>query len=191
MHSIIRKITIYFSLASSIWHTSTRALTSSPATLSPTRKPTGTQIARYDDKFGAPYCENIGSACDSLITLNGVDGYESFAPNTIDGCHDYSIGTYRVDESIEKIIVRTVSGEALTMGTEVQVSGTVYTATNTTGRNKPKEVEWDVGSFFYAPDVHNVSWQYLETLGIQPGSGIKTFITRFTLALGGSTQVGD
>jgi hypothetical protein len=95
-------------LARSIRHNSTTVLTSSPATLSPTRKPTRTEIAVYDDKFGASYCENAGNACDSGITINGMDGYELISPNHIDWCPDYSIGTYRVDNSIEKIIDRPI-----------------------------------------------------------------------------------
>eukprot|EP00804_Cyclotella_cryptica_P004504 CCRYP_017648-RA/>CCRYP_017648-RA protein AED:0.36 eAED:0.36 QI:96/1/1/1/0.5/0.33/3/154/511 len=182
------RFTTYSALRWILQYTATSALTPSPTTPSPTKKPVGTQFATYDENFGAPYCENTGSACDSRLALNGVDGYESFAPNTIDGCRDYSIGTYRVDESIEKIIIRTVSREALAMGTEVEVAAVVYTATNTTGRDKAKAVEWDVGSFFYTPDARNVSWQYLDTLFLQPGSGAKTLTTRFTLARGSSTQ---
>jgi hypothetical protein len=36
--------------------------------------------------------------------LNRVDGYELFLPNIIDWCPDYSIATYHVDKSMEKII---------------------------------------------------------------------------------------
>ncbi len=117
VYSRIRKITIYCALVSSVKHTKMSALTLSPTTLLPTRKLTGTQIALYNESFGAPDCQSVGScSCDLLVMLNGVDGYESFAPNTIDRCHDYSIGTYHANKSIQKIIVRTVSGGSLALG---------------------------------------------------------------------------
>eukprot|EP00804_Cyclotella_cryptica_P004506 CCRYP_017646-RA/>CCRYP_017646-RA protein AED:0.38 eAED:0.38 QI:40/1/1/1/1/0.5/2/0/492 len=181
MHSKITKLTIYFALASSAQHTKTRAMT-----LSPTTKPTGTQMATYDEKFGAPLCQKVGSECNSLGLLTGVDGSEPNSPNTIDECHDYSIGTYHVDESIEQMIVRSVSGGTMAMGTQVEVTALVYTATNTSNRAEPNER--DVGVFFYAPDAHNITWKYKFVKLLWPGSGIQTLTTRFTLELGSSSQ---
>eukprot|EP00804_Cyclotella_cryptica_P004507 CCRYP_017647-RA/>CCRYP_017647-RA protein AED:0.38 eAED:0.38 QI:59/1/0.5/1/1/0.5/2/0/480 len=186
MPSDITKFTAYFALACRVENTATKAVTLSPTTLSPTRKPTGTEIAVYDKKFGSPYCRNFSSVCHSLGLLSGVDGSESNAPNTIDGCHDYSIGTYRVDESIEQMIVRSVTSGAMTMGTVVEVMAVVYTATNITGRDYP--FGWDIGMFYYAPDVQNVTWQSKGVKLLQPKTGLQTMTTRFTLELGSSTQ---
>lgn len=186
----ITTFTAYYALASCVQHNTARALTMIQSSFSPTRKPTGTQIATYDEKLGAPHCKNVGSECNSLNLLTGVDGYESNAPNTIDGCHDYSIGTYQIDESIEQIIVRAVSGGTMAMGTEIEVTALVYTATNRTGRDDP--FGRDVGRIFYAPDANNVTWQFKGGNSVDPNTGhARQFVGRFTLAFGSSTQVSD
>ncbi|KAL7489160.1 hypothetical protein ACHAWX_000235 [Stephanocyclus meneghinianus] len=92
MRSKITKFTTYFALASSVQRTTTGALALSP-TLLPTTNPIEAQHATFDDQFGAPHCKNVGSECNSLDLLRGVDGNESNSPNSFDGCGDDSIGT--------------------------------------------------------------------------------------------------
>lgn len=70
----------------------------------------GEQLALYDPSYGAPRCSVWGTECSSGELLAGrgtmTGGNEPNAPNTIDGCQDGNSGTYKSDESLEKIVVR-------------------------------------------------------------------------------------
>lgn len=158
-----------------------------PITSSPTAKPIGTQIALYDEGFGAPYCREIGNVCNSLGLLTGVGQSEVNSPNTIDECSDYSIGVHRQDESIEQMVVRSVSGKELAVGLEVEVIAIVYTASNTSGRDEPNEK--DMGFFFYTSNVHDINWKFVEAFALDTGTGVKEVRTRLVLQPGSAVQV--
>ena len=158
---------------------------------SPSPKPTSTQFAIFDSEFGAPRCQDVGRGCNAAQSLlKGVGDSEMNSPNTIDGCEDTSIGVYGVDESIEQLLVRTVSRETLAVGEEVELIAWVYTAASTSARAEPDE--YDVGVFFYTPDAYSASnetWNFISYFLVNPGQGVGYVMTNFTLLPGRSTQV--
>ena len=134
----------------------------------------------------SPHCilfsPRYGSECDSSTLLNGRAsvGPETNAPNTLvgDDC-DGSAGTYRSDESLEKIIVKSKDGNTMTEGSEVEVIATVYA--------------WDTGSsdsadFYYASDASDPNWQFIETL-VPPGGGQQDLVVSYTLPAGENQAV--
>jgi len=80
-------------------------------------------VATYDSAFGAPICNAEGSYCSSgnLLERRGtIDIGETNEPNTVDSCNgDGDVGTYKNDESIEAIKVRTLDGMAMAVGKAV------------------------------------------------------------------------
>jgi len=140
----------------------------------------------YDEGFGAPYCREIGNVCNSLGLLTGVGQSEVNSPNTIDECSDYSIGVHRQDESIEQMVVRSVSGKELAVGLEVEVIAIVYTASNTSGRDEPNEK--DMGFFFYTSNAHDINWKFVEAFALDTGTGVKEVRTRLVLQPGSAVQ---
>lgn len=158
---------------------------------SPTKKPhqpqpTGgvAQQASYDFGLTVPRCSAYGTECNSLNLLNGrgtlMGGNEENAPNTLDLCADGNLGNYHIDESIEKIVVR--SGEVDGTGSGVDmVEGGRATITATVS-------PWDSGSsdyasFFYASDAFNPIWTLIGTK--QPvGGGVQEIKVTYTLPTG-------
>ena len=96
----------------------------------------GAQIAVFDAAYHVPRCSVWGSECSSGNLLVGrgtiTGGNELDAPNTIDSCQDGNAGTYGIDESIEKIVVRSgwVSGvgmnQAMVKGERATIIATVH-----------------------------------------------------------------
>jgi len=125
----------------------------------------GPLTATYDPEFTALRCHNISTACDTVFQIAGVGDSESNAPNTIDSCEDYSIGTHRKDESIERMRVRSLDDGPLAVGKEVLVETIVYRAVNTTGRDDPNAQT--MGHFFYTSDAHSRDWSYVNTTIVQ------------------------
>ena len=158
---------------------------------SPTAKPIINPFAIYDPEFGAPRCQEIGRSCNAVQSLlKGVGDSETNSPNTIDGCKDTSIGIYVEDESIEQLLISTVSRKTLAVGEEVDLTAWVYTAANTSKRDEPDE--YDVGVFFYTPDAYSASndtWNFISYFMVNPGQGLGYVKTNFTLMSGRSTQV--
>lgn len=129
------------------------------------------QIAVYDPDLGAPRCRSVGPACDSIQILNGVGESERNAPNTIDSCPDSQFNVYYKDESIEHVLLRSLDGELLTMGDQLEFVAIVYRARNTTER------EYQDGkhhaSVFYASDAYAANWVY---------KGTRQLLSRWVLA---------
>ncbi|MBL0350301.1 MAG: S8 family serine peptidase [Elusimicrobia bacterium] len=77
--------------------------------------------AVYDAGVGAPAC-GVGAECDSVNLLTGrgsfLGGAEPDAPNTLltAPCADGNEGTFHLDESIDRLRVRSASGGPLTAG---------------------------------------------------------------------------
>jgi len=88
--------------------------------------------ATYNSTYKAPACGSGGKSCDSGASLlngraNISGGAESSQPNTINtSCADGTSGTYHSDESVDRISVATVSGQALAGGQSATVSVTVW-----------------------------------------------------------------
>ena len=123
------------------------------------------QVATYDSTYKAPRCAVFGSECSSGDLLDGrgtiSGGNEENAPNTINNiCSDGNSGTYHVDESIDKIVVRsgfvdgTGEGSIMRAGDQATITATVW-AWGSTGSS-------DSADFYYATD-DNVDWTYIGT----------------------------
>lgn len=119
-------------------------------------------MASFDSSMGAPKCESGGSGCSSGTLLNGRgymgSGPEANVANTLDDCDtDGSSGTYKEDESIEKILVRsgdigTPSDEIMKAGSRVTIEATVYAWSSGAS---------DTADFYYSSTASNPIWQYI------------------------------
>lgn len=132
----------------------------------------------------APKCSTVGSVCDTASLLNGrgtmAGGQEPNRPNTIDGCEDGSDGNYQDDESIDRIVVRTVDGGDFNGGALVSVDATIHA--------------WGDGSddyadFYYTTDVANPNWVKINMDSLKPQmGGVQTLSAKYFLPHGFGTQ---
>jgi streptogramin lyase len=137
--------------------------------------------AAYDARWRAPACTAPGTGCDSGTLVRGRDsladvGAEPNQPNTLDsGCADGTAGTYLVDESIERIRVRSVDGGPLAAGSPVFVDVDVFTFMSAV----------DSLDLYYGANAENPSaWTLIGTL--QPAArGPSTLRMTYALPLGG------
>lgn len=145
-------------------------------------------VAHFDAVLGVPKCETVASFCDSTDLLEGRGelGPEEHAPNTLAyacesgadasvpcACADGSFGQYQLDESIERVSVRTTSNGALAVGENVEV--TVEAVIGSTAN--------DAVDVFAAASVVDPKWRHLGTLGAN-ASGRQTLTAIFTLPVG-------
>jgi hypothetical protein len=136
--------------------------------------------ASYDSSLQAPMCTGAASGCSSGTLLNGRAslGPELNAPNTLRGstCADGTMGTYRMDESVEQVRVSTVDGSTLEVGKQMRVEVTVwaYSASNNL-------------DLYYTADATQPVWNYITTLGAT-GPGLQTLSTTYTLPSGRGVQ---
>lgn len=153
----------------------------SPMSLSITGPTGGPQTAVFDAALQAPKCATVGNSCDTVSLVEGRDnisgGAESNQPNTIaDSCADGTSGSYQSDESIERLVVSTVSGNDFAPGETVRVDATVWVWSG-----GPTSDSLDL---YYAADATNPSWTYITTIGATSG-GSNTFSANYTLPSGG------
>jgi hypothetical protein len=139
---------------------------------------TGTNAAAYNSTLKAPGCSIPGSACDSGTLLAGRDnitnGHELNQPNTIhSACADATIGTYRTDESIERLRVTTLDGTTLAPGKVVRIDVDVWAL-----------YSGDRLDLYYTNDAANPIWIYITTLS-PASSGPLTLSATYTLPAGG------
>jgi kumamolisin len=139
----------------------------------------GAQTAVYNSTLKAPACSTVGTSCDSGPSLLlGRDhmsgGAEPNQPNTINNsCADGTSGTFHSDESNDRIVVTSSSGN-LTHGTTATVSATVWAWSGYTS---------DSLDLYYAANANSPSWVFLKT--IKPTkAGAQTLSTTFTLPTG-------
>jgi hypothetical protein len=135
------------------------------------------QTAIFDSVLRAPKCGTVAGLCDSGALLNGRDGIgpEPNQPNTINGsCVDRTVGSYHVDESIDRIRVFANNGSSFAAGTAVTVEATVWAWTT------PSE---DKLELYAAANANNPSWQLIATL-TPAAAGAQTLSTTFTLPAG-------
>jgi len=139
----------------------------------------GAQTAVYDSTLKAPKCATVGSSCDSGPSLLlGKDtmsgGAEPHQPNTINNsCADGTSGTFHSDESNDRIVV-TSGGGALTHGTSVTVTATVWA--------------WNDGSsdaldLYYAANANSPTWVLIGTF-VPPAGGAQNISATYTLPTG-------
>lgn len=141
----------------------------------------GKQIAQYNETFGAPFCEFVGTECSSIDLLNGrgamEGGNEPNRSNTIDGCTDGNYGVYHEDESIDKIVVRSGgvdgsgSGGILEAGENATIAATVYGG------------EFDYVDFYYSVSLFEPDWQYIGTAEVLD-KGIQEIEMEYTMPRG-------
>jgi len=144
---------------------------------------TGPNVATYDSILKAPKCGQPGNSCDSGTLLNGrgniSGGPEPNQPNTINNsCSDGSLGTYHVDESIDRIRVATTDGSTLAPG-KLATFEITYWASSTTS---------DFLDLFYLSDANSSDWTYVTTLRPQ-ATGLQVVSAIRNLAGTGNLQV--
>ncbi|MGA8428957.1 MAG: S53 family peptidase [Candidatus Sulfotelmatobacter sp.] len=153
-------------------HSTTIALTVSSST--------GAQTAVYSSTLKAPECATVGSSCDSgpslLLGRDHISGgAEPNQPNTIgSSCADGTTGTFHSDESNDRIVVTSTSGGALTHGTSVTVTATVWAYAGFTS---------DALDLYYAANANSPSWTFIKTI-VPTKAGAQTLSTTFTLPTG-------
>jgi aqualysin 1 len=102
-------------------------------------------------------------------------GPERNAPNTIhNSCADGNSGTYRNDESLDRIRISTLDGSPFAPGKTVRVDMTVWA--------------WSTGSsdsldIYYTGDANSPTWTYLTTLK-PPSGGAHVLSATYTLPQG-------
>jgi len=145
---------------------------SPPTTQRPTFEP---DIAEYDASLGGPKCSSLTSHCKSGDLLKGrgtVAGKEEpNKPNSKDDCVDGNGGQYKLDESIEVIELKTVSGNRFQKGEEVEISVEVFAWGQGTN---------DYLDLWYAEDADDPDWKYITTEQPTRG-GISTITATYVL----------
>jgi len=127
------------------------------------------QMASYSN--GSPMCATYGASCDSgtLLDGRGTRGPEENQPNTRDGVDcDGDSGTYHSDESLDRLVVRSLNGDDMIEGTTVEIEATVWA--------------WSTGSsdtldLYYSNsnDMSNPNWQHI--VSKTPSGGGQQIIT--------------
>jgi hypothetical protein len=164
---------------STITVTGTAGSTTSSTTITLTVGSVSAQTAVYNSALKAPACATVGSSCDSGPTLLlGKDtmsgGAEPNQPNTIaSSCADGTSGTFHSDESNDRIVV-TSSGGALTHGTTVTVTATVWA--------------WNTGSsdtldLYYAANANSPTWVLIKSI-VPSAGGAQALSATYTLPTG-------
>jgi alpha-tubulin suppressor-like RCC1 family protein len=139
-------------------------------------------VAVYDSYVRTPVCYASGVGCDSGVLLDGRAGLgpERNAPNTLVGsvCADGTAGGYHSDESLDRLLIRSVDGTPMRQGRAVVVEATVWAWAG--GGS-------DVLDLYYTSDAFNPSWTFLTTLTPQ-GSGMQKLNATYTLPMGSGVQ---
>ena len=131
-------------------------------------------MATYNTTRKAPTC-GVGCGCNTGTLINGrgtmTGGAETNQPNTVNGsCADGNSGTYHTDESIDKMVIKSVDEGLITTGKQVKVDVTVWCYSNA-----------DKLDLYYATNAATPTWTTLATdLGCT-ASGAKTFSHTFTV----------
>jgi subtilase family serine protease len=140
----------------------------------------GAQTAVYSSTLKAPECSTVGVSCDSGPSLLlGRDhmsgGAEPNQPNTINNsCSDGTSGTFHSDESNDRIVVASTSGNPLTHATTATVTATVWAWTGYTS---------DALDLYYAANANSPSWVFIKTI-VPTKAGAQSLSATFTLPTG-------
>jgi hypothetical protein len=78
-------------------------------------------------------------------------------------CIDGSAGEYHIDQSLDKIVIRSSTSETLTEGSQVTIIATVYPVSSDDGT-----LSYDYADFSYANDASNPKWIYIGTESPNP-----------------------
>jgi hypothetical protein len=135
-------------------------------------------LATFDTVRQAPTCGAV-CGCDTGPTLvNGratlASGSEPNQPNTInDSCADGTSGTYHSDESLDRVVIKTVDQGPFAAGKQVTVEATVWCYS--TGSS-------DFFDLYYTTNAASPTWTALVTGVVCPAGGVQKFTHTFTLA---------
>ncbi|MGA2965581.1 MAG: S53 family serine peptidase [Terriglobales bacterium] len=136
----------------------------------------GAQTATYNSTYKAPACLTVGSSCDSGPSLllgrdNMSGGAEPNQPNTINNsCADGTSGTFHSDESNDRIVVTSSSGN-LTHSATATVTATVWAYSSYTS---------DHLDLYYTSSVTSPSWTLIKTI-TPTKAGSQTLSATFTI----------
>jgi hypothetical protein len=112
----------------------------------------GTGLAQHDSSFTAPVCRGSSNICDSGDLLHGRAS-EVNAPNTIDGCSDGQDKNTTYNESVSRIVVRSINGDELRGGNVAKIQATVIS------RSRKDRVD-----FYFASDATSPVWKFITTV---------------------------
>jgi subtilisin family serine protease len=131
--------------------------------------------AMYDAALHAPACRTSGGRCDTwaLVKGRGSVGPEQNAPNTLDGCADGNSGSYRFSESVERVRVSRLGGDALAVGRRVRVDVDVWVSS----------ASINALDLYYTANANQPSWTYLATI-TPPAQGLQTLSAEYHLPAG-------
>jgi hypothetical protein len=118
----------------------------------------GYQKAVYNPNLGAPICFPTSKECSSgnLLSGRGNMGPEPNAPNVLDDCVDGSLGAYKYDESVNKIVVRygrmksEKSDQLITEEDYITIIATVWSFSLN-----------DIADFWITSTPSDPSWNYI------------------------------
>ena len=139
--------------------------------------------ASFNASLQAPSCATTACGCDTggLVDSRGTIGgkAEVNQPNTLGGsCQDGTTGTYHLDESIDRLTVKSVDGGLLQPGAAARVNATVWC--------------WgtaDLLDLYYASNASAPSWTPIATgLACPAGQLSVTFSRTLTLASAAGQQ---
>jgi subtilisin family serine protease len=139
----------------------------------------GNNLAVYDAALRAPKCGDAGVVCDSAGLLNGrgtmAGGAEPNQPNTLHGsCADGSRGTYHVDESNDRIRVRSLDGTTMAAGKILEIVSTVWVYSSSS----------NYLDLYYTASVSSPAWVFAGTLR-PAATGQQVLAATHTLRSGG------
>ncbi|HZN95121.1 MAG TPA: hypothetical protein VFB81_20545, partial [Myxococcales bacterium] len=132
--------------------------------------------AAYNATLRAPGCGAVACGCDSGASQLNSRGTmltaEPNQPNTLNAsCADGSTGTFHVDESIDRVSIKSVDNGNLAIGKQATVSVTVWCYSGTS----------DFLDLYYTTNTATPTWTTIAT-GITCGTtGAKTITQNFTL----------
>ncbi|MCP3100260.1 endopeptidase [Myxococcus sp. K15C18031901] len=136
--------------------------------------------ATFDEALGVPACGN-GCGCDTgnLVNSRGSQFFtaEAHTPNTLDGCPDGLFGFYHYDESIDRVVLKSVDGGVITPGKQVRVDVTAWC--------------YDAGdrlNLYSAPASGSPAWSEVVTGLSCLRRGLQTFTHTFTVGGGVGRQ---
>jgi len=137
------------------------------------------RTAIYDVEYTAPRCLELGSSCETGSTLvKKSSEYEQNTPNSVDECRDVSSASEEVFESIERVMVRSLNGDIMSVGSWVEVVVMVKTP------NRPRSPNHHHLAHFYYKTNIDPHWKYISSMFVLTGFGNSSFSTKFKLPEG-------
>jgi hypothetical protein len=73
-------------------------------------------------------------------------------------CADGSAGEYHYDQSLDKIVIKSSTSEAMMEGSQATITATVFPVSSNDGT-----LSYDYADFYYASDASNPVWVYIGT----------------------------